>query len=70
MKPQDKKKAARKIKTPNGMKSVNIAPTWQGSLRTLLALLESKGGRAAAEAELLKMARAADLYNQVMAEVR
>lgn len=45
--------------------TIDITPTWQGLLDTLLALYTNAGdeGRAKAYVELRKMAKAADLYN-------
>lgn len=60
MKPQDKKKRA-----PNGMRVVDMTPTWTGILPALFALLEApnKEARDTARSEFARMARAADLYN-------
>lgn len=48
------------------MKTIDITPSWEGVLPTLLILLADAGkeGKKVAHEELLKMARAADLYNK------
>lgn len=53
------------MKTRKKGGTVSIMPDWTGTLGMLLAILEAGNaeGRAAARAELYRMAKAADLYN-------
>lgn len=51
---------------PESLRTIKITPTWVGTLPLLLAVYkdgETSESRRFAEAELKKMAQAADLYN-------
>lgn len=45
--------------------TIDLTPTWEGILPTILVLLENGNakGRADAKAELVRMAKLADAYN-------
>lgn len=45
------------------MKTIDMTPTWVGILPAILALLDQPRTRKTAEAELLRMAKAADAWN-------
>jgi hypothetical protein len=50
------------------VKTIDCTPTWEGILRLLLVLVEDGNieGRNQAKAELIRMAKAADLHNEQM----
>ena len=48
-------------------KTIDLTPTWTEILPALLAIWDkSKGGKNIAMGELMKMARSADLYNEMV----
>lgn len=52
------------------MKTIDVTPTWEGILPTLLVLLENGNskGRETARAELKRMAKLADCYVETLRE--